>query len=87
MGGNTNKQTGRALGERAHHQNPLTEGDGENAGSNIGGACISRRAGRRYLGNWTDGLIAPPSPAAARITASSPRDSARHQLLAYHARG
>ena len=45
----------RRLGNyRAHHQSPPPKGDGEVAGSNLGGACFVRRAGRRCIGDRTD---------------------------------
>ena len=41
---------------RTHHQGPSPQGDGENAGSDLGGACIPCRAGRRCVGYRTDSL-------------------------------
>ena len=43
---------------RTHHQGALPKGDGENAGSDLAGTCIPRRADRRCVGYRTDGLIA-----------------------------
>ena len=41
---------------RTHHQGPSPQGDGENAGSDLAGTCIPRRAGRRCVGYPTDNL-------------------------------
>ena len=44
VGGSTNKQIARALGAPTHDQGPSPQSDGENAGSDLGGACIPCRA-------------------------------------------
>ena len=55
--GNTNKQIARALGsDRAHHQGPPPQSDGENAGPDFGGTCLACRTGRRCVGYRTDDL-------------------------------
>ena len=40
--------------DRAHHQGPSPQGDGENAGPILGGTCLPCRTGRRCVGCRTD---------------------------------